>query len=335
MKSFRFIFLILITTHMTLKAQDYKEDILGAGFEQTVIRQPDDYEGSVITILIRKKAVHTTNRAVLYIHGFNDYFFQKEMAEEFTRHNYNFYAVDLRKYGRAHLPHQKLNNVRDLTEYYADIDSALQIIQKEGNQKVLLSGHSTGGLVAALYADSHNGSPLFSAVFLNSPFFDFNMNAIVKKIGIPYIAKKGLKKPDKTIKGGFTELYGKSLHKNDYGEWDYNLNWKPHIAPEVNYGFIRAIHSGHQKVKDSLTIDKPVLVLFSKKSITEKKWSDVLFTGDAILNVKDIESGARKIKGLVTLKPIDGGLHDLILSPKPVRENVYKVLFYWLDDFMN
>jgi len=63
--------------------------------------------------------------------------------------------------------------------------------------------------------------------------------------------------------------------------------------------------------------------------------SDVLLTGDAILNVKDIESGARKIKGLVTLKPIDGGLHDLILSPKPVRENVYKVLFYWLDDFMN
>ena len=32
----------------------------------------------------------------------------------------------------------------------------------------------------------------------------------------------------------------------------------------------------------------------------------------------------------VTVKAIAGGLHDLVLSPKPVRETVYLELFAWL-----
>jgi alpha-beta hydrolase superfamily lysophospholipase len=29
------------------------------------------------------------------------------MAEKFNQHGYDFYALDLRKYGRSHLSHQK------------------------------------------------------------------------------------------------------------------------------------------------------------------------------------------------------------------------------------
>ena len=32
--------------------------------------------------------------------GFNDYFFQAEMGRQFADSGYNFYAVDLRRYGR-------------------------------------------------------------------------------------------------------------------------------------------------------------------------------------------------------------------------------------------
>ncbi len=53
----------------------YKEDILQEGFEQTTIHQPDDYEGKVIATLIRKRKKTTTSKAVLYVHGFSDYFF--------------------------------------------------------------------------------------------------------------------------------------------------------------------------------------------------------------------------------------------------------------------
>lgn len=73
------------------------------------------------------------------------------MARRYRAHGYQFYALDLRKYGRSLLPHQHPNNVRDLREYHAHIDAALVVLQVEGCS-VLLSGHSTGRLVAAHYA---------------------------------------------------------------------------------------------------------------------------------------------------------------------------------------
>ena len=74
----------------------YQPDILGTGYEQATLNFPDDYEGKVVATLIRKKAAQPTKKAVLYIHGFIDYFFQTEMAERFNQHGFDFYALDLR-----------------------------------------------------------------------------------------------------------------------------------------------------------------------------------------------------------------------------------------------
>ena len=311
----------------------YNPDILGSDFEQMTIDQPDDYEGKVVCTLIRKKAINATPKAVLYVHGFNDYFFQKGMAEKFTGNGFDFYAIDLRKYGRSFLPHQKLNNLRDIKEYYADLDSALEQIKNEGHTSVLLSGHSTGGLVVSVYAHDHQDSKLFHSIFLNSPFYDFNSNFFLRKLAIPIVSTLGKNNPDKIMNGGFSPLYGLSIYKGDKGEWEYQLGWKPHVAPAVNFGFIRAIHLAQEKVKNGVNINVPVLVMHSKVSLYEKEWSDKLFTGDAILNVKHISENAQKIQGKVTIQAVEGGMHDLILSPKPVREKVYFDLFEWLKKF--
>ena len=113
----------------TMNNYSYQADILGEGYQQLSLNLPDDYDGKVIATLIRKKAAIATQKAVLYIHGFADYYFQKEMAEQFNQQGYNFYALDLRKYGRSKLPHQKLFYVRDLLEYEEEIHKALEIIQ--------------------------------------------------------------------------------------------------------------------------------------------------------------------------------------------------------------
>ena len=133
----------------------YQPDILGSGYEQLTLNFPNDYDGQVIATLVRKKAKTSTVKAVLYIHGFIDYFFQTEMAEQFNQHGYDFYALDLRKYGRSILPHQKPYYVLDLAEYNEEITSALNIIQDEGHNSIVLSGHSTGGLITTLYAAHH------------------------------------------------------------------------------------------------------------------------------------------------------------------------------------
>lgn len=308
----------------------YWTDILNNGFKQATIVQPPDYEGSVTCTVIRKLVTEKTEKAVLYVHGFNDYFFQEEMADRFVREGYNFYAVDLRKYGRSWLGHQKFNNVRDLSEYFPDIDAVLNIIKNEGSQKILLSGQGLGGLVVSLYAHDKRGKESFDAVFLNSPLFELHTRSILKKTAIPLIVKRAEKHPATLINLEINPLYGESLHQNAHGEWNYNLNWKPNIVPDVNYGWIRAVQNGLMTLSQGLQINKPVLILHAAKSIDEKKWSEVMFTGDAILNVEEIKLQTKNIEGQFSIQAVQGGMHDLILSKKPVRDEVYSVLFNWM-----
>jgi alpha-beta hydrolase superfamily lysophospholipase len=56
-----------------------------------------------------------------------------------------------------------------------------------------------------------------------------------------------------------------------------------------------------------------------------------MLTGDAILNVEHIDEQARKIQSNCTVKVVNKGMHDLILSPKPVRDEAYRMLFEWLN----
>jgi pimeloyl-ACP methyl ester carboxylesterase len=93
-------------------------DVLGAPYEQQTIDLGRDDEGPVTATLVRRRAERPTSAAVLYIHGFVDYFFQTHLADFWCGHGYDFYAVDLRKYGRSLQPHQTPNFCQSLDEYY-------------------------------------------------------------------------------------------------------------------------------------------------------------------------------------------------------------------------
>src|SRR5690349_14041311 len=95
----------------------WQPDTVLPGFEAAELRFADDYDGPVCATLIRRKVPQPAQRAVLYIHGWTDYFFQTHLAEEFTTHGYNFYALDLRKYGRSLQGAKQPNYCRDVNEY--------------------------------------------------------------------------------------------------------------------------------------------------------------------------------------------------------------------------
>jgi alpha-beta hydrolase superfamily lysophospholipase len=322
---------ILLLNFKSHAQMSYQEDILGGDFLKTTLYFPADYEGAVTATLCKKNSPKETKTAVLYIHGFNDYFFQTEMAEQYNQHGFNFYALDLRKYGRSILPHQKMNNVRNLNEYYAEIDESLKIINAEGNMKVVLMGHSTGGLLIPLYAADRQENPKFDAILLNSPFFEINLNKFILNKVLPSLIRKGENKPDKTFNAGLTAGYGESLHIDYHGEWSYDLNLKPNSPPKVNYGWIRAIRLGQLKLQAGLEIKQPVLVLHSDKSVFSRKWIPELHTGDAVLNVEDMQKYATALHGDVETSEIKNGMHDLILSEKSVRNYAYAVIFDWLN----
>lgn len=313
----------------SINSENYQPDILGNDFEQMTLNFPDDYEGKVTATLVRKLSENPSEKAVLYVHGFNDYFFQVEMAEKFNQNGFNFYALDLRKYGRSWLPSQKMNNVRDLKEYDAEINKALKIIEQENHSKVLLAGHSTGGLTLTYFA-SRTDNPMVKGLWCNSPFYDFNLGFFSETFGIPVISRLGKNYPDKKINGGFSPLYGQSLHQNFFGKWNYNLDWKPNVAEKVNFGFIRAIHQAQREIKKGVSINFPVLVMHAEKSSNPKKMSDEVFGSDIILSEKDIRKYAQKIQGNVMVLPFKDGIHDLVLSRKEVRKKVYQKLFDWI-----
>ena len=310
---------------------DYSADILGEGYKQQILNFPEDYEGRVIATLVRKKANHTTDKAVLYIHGYIDYFFQKEMAEQFNLHGYDFYALDLRKYGRSKLPHQTFFNVHDLREYDAEISRALELIEQESHHQVLLAGHSTGGLIATLYAAHYRQNSLIKALWVNSPFYEFNLSLAEKKLGIPLLSQVGRVLPRQPFPSKLNRWYVTSLHQSLKGEWDFDLNWKPVSAPTVLLSFVRAIHSAQKEIHKGVYIDIPVLVMHSHQTKNPKRWHKSVTQSDVILNVKDIRKYAKKIKGDVTIQSIQNGVHDLVLSAPAVREAVYQKLFQWLN----
>ena len=309
---------------------NYMPDILGTGFEQVTLDFPDDDQGKVVATLIRKKAAQQTNKAVLYIHGFIDYFFQKEMAEQFNQHGYDFYALDLRKYGRSYRPHQKYYYVKNLNEYDAEIHQALDIIASEQHESVVLAGHSTGGLIATLFAAHHLDHPTIKALWCNSPFYDFNMNILKKKLALPRLSKLGQKFPNLKFPSELNKNYVPSLHKDLSGEWDFNLTWKPTKYPKVYLSFVHAIFEAQKEIHAGAEIDIPTLVMHSHQTKNPKRMNRAAKTSDIILDVKDIEKYANKLQGDVTVITIKNGLHDLVLSASPVRIQVYESLFQWL-----
>lgn len=53
---------------------------------------------------------------------------------------------------------------------------------------------------------------------------------------------------------------------------------------------------------------------------------------DAVLDVADISKYGRLLGVSVTEATVGGGLHDLALSRKEVRDSMYTIIFNWLND---
>lgn len=302
------------------------------GFESFTIKQPRDHEGEVVCTLVRMHGKQRNRPASLHVHGFNDYFFHAEAAEVFNQNGIDWYGIDLRKSGRSYLPHQTFNGLTNINQYFDDIHAALKLIKAEGATSVLLMGHSLGGLAVSLFAARFGSQGLFDAVFLNSPFFDQNKDIVTKKILIPLVSALAKVFPRMRVPGGFSKFYGPSLHKNDFGEWKYQLLWKPHIAPMVNAAWVRAVYLAHQEFWKGINILEPVLLMFPDCNVRGIKWKESFHYGDAVVNINDNRKGASCMQAPIIIKEIQQAKHDLFLSVETTRKEVYRAIFDWLNE---
>jgi alpha-beta hydrolase superfamily lysophospholipase len=310
-------------------------DVLGPPYERHTIDLGTDDEGEVIATLVRRRAERPTRNAVLYVHGFVDYFFQTHLADFFVERGWDFYALDLRKYGRSLLPHQTPNFARSLTDYYPELDEAARIIrEQDGHDRLLVAGHSTGGLITSLWAHSRQGLGLVDGLFLNSPFFDFNVPWLFKHPVMAAAIAVNRRTPYRKIPTDNIGLYGQSLHTEHRGEWTYDLAWKPVLGFPVTAGWLEAIRRGQRRLRAGLGIDAPVLVACSTRTFRGKGWTEDARITDTVLDVEHIVRWAPRLGRRVTIARFDGGMHDLTLSGKDVRTEVFRELGRWAGAFV-
>jgi alpha-beta hydrolase superfamily lysophospholipase len=310
-------------------------DILGEPYLQRVIELPDDDEGIVIATLVSRHGSTPTNKAVLYLHGYNDYFFQTHLADFFIDRGYSFYALDLRKYGRSLQPHQTANFVRSLTEYFPEIDEAARIIRAEdAHDTLLLFGHSTGGLIGSLWAHARSHTGAVDGLVLNSPFFDLNVPWLMRRPVLATVGRLAGRLPYRPLPLKHPGIYGRSLHRDFYGEWGYELAWKPVFSFPVRLGWLSAVRNGQRRLRAGLDITAPILVAHSGASFRTLTWDDAAHDADTVLNVNHIARWAPALGRHVTVVRIDGGKHDLTLSREPARQRFFAETDRWLRAYV-
>ena len=288
----------------------WQPDALLPGFESLELAFPDDYDGAVVATLVRLPAGDAPRGAVLYVHGFSDYFFQRHMAERFSAEGYAFYALDLRKCGRSLLPHQRANFCKDIREYYPDLDAALQAI----GAPLLIAGHSTGGLLCSLYAQDGLRRGEIRGLWLNSPFFAWRMPNAWWRLKLRLAAVLGRFLPFLANPKALHPGYTRGLRE----DWEFDTRLKPLEGLPVYYGWIGAISDAQERVHRGLALGCPVLAMHSDDA-------------DVVLEWRDIARWSRTLGSRVTVLAFPGGVHDLVLSVRPVREAVFTELFAWAE----
>jgi alpha-beta hydrolase superfamily lysophospholipase len=202
---------------------------------------------------------------------------------------------------------------------------------------VLVYGHSAGGLIVSLWLDRLRSRGTtdrkgVTGLVLNSPWLDLQGPAILRArpTGAAIRALSRLRK-EMVVRPPTEGGYGSTLHRDYYGDFDYNLQWKPIGGFPVTFGWLQAIRRGHAKLHRGLDVGVPNLILRSDFSVREVVDPDAIQRGDAVLDVKQIARWAGCIGNRTTIVPIADAKHDVFLSVAESRDAAYRELDRWLD----
>jgi alpha-beta hydrolase superfamily lysophospholipase len=284
--------------------------------------------------------------AVLAVHGYTDYFFNTALADHFADRGFTFYALDLQKCGRSRRDGQTPHFITDLAQYDAELEHALTIVHEEGGRpdhptRVLVYGHSSGGLIVSLWLDRlRRRDPAAHAAIgglvLNSPFLDLQGPAVLRLpvtsaliAGLSRVRSKGVVRSP--TEGG----YGTTLHRDYHGEFDYNLQWKPVGGFPITVGWLHAIRRGQARLHGGLDVGVPNLILRSDHTVPESSDSASMQCGDAVLDVTQIARWAGCVGNRTTIVPVADAKHDVFLSLTRPRQAAYRELDRWLDDYVS
>jgi alpha-beta hydrolase superfamily lysophospholipase len=322
---------------------DWQSDILGEGFESCAFEATGG-DGVIRTATLVRYAPQqemapqtspvASRRAVLFLHGWSDYFFNAELARFWNDQGFEFFALDMHNHGRSLQPDTHGGYVADLANYDAEISAAVSMIserQPPAPLSLALMGHSTGGLVAALWVSRNPG--IVSHLVLNSPWLEMHGSSLVRRAAWTMVEPLARVRPEAVLRLPERGFYWRSISSSAEGEWTLDDRYRPPMAFPVRAGWLSAVLAGQAQVARGLRIDIPILVLLSGASANGPFWTEAMRRTDAVLDVNVIAVRALSLGQSVAVERIDGALHDVFLSRAEVRADAYRRLARWIRGF--
>ena len=314
----------------------WKQDVLGEGFEQLELSLPDN----AVATLVRYQSDEETDPEpvaagadVLYVHGWSNYFFQRKLASFWHRNGARFFALDLHNYGRSLRPGNTPGYVNDLRDYDGDLGAALEAMGRLPGKPLILLGHSTGGLTLSWWVHRHPG--VATALILNSPWLEFQGAEIGRRAISPLVQLQARRHPLAPLPVQDPGIYSRSLSSEFGGQWTYNKSWRPYRGFPVTGAFLNAVFQAQNAVDAGLSIDVPILTMLSTRDYLQPRWTETATEADVALNVDVVAHRALSLGNNVTVVRIPKAVHDIFLSPAPVRKNAYREMERWLGGYLN
>lgn len=262
--------------------------------------------------------------AVIHVHGYNDYFFQRHLAQAFTDAGHAFFGVDLDRAGRSlkssHVPHY----MADAAEQGVGIGGAVDAVRTVYPEvPIVIHAHSTGGLTAAIWAHDHQ--PDIAGLILNSPLFGLRTTPgdRLKRA----VARALLKRRPLTIVRNAASPYAARLAD----EWDFDTSLKRSHGVPVRAGWLAAVMTAQRRLRQGLDISVPVLVAHSDTCGPDRADNPHADVQDTVVDTAAIATLAPRLGAHVQTVVVQGGVHDLSLSAPAARQEYADAVLTWLD----
>ncbi|WP_171041248.1 alpha/beta hydrolase [Sinomonas susongensis] len=328
--------------------EDWRADFLGAGFEQRALLADSGPAGTLVRFVHSaagrddgdsaraRPAVQNTallcDTALLYVHGWSDYYFNTELAEFAVARGWRFYALDLPEHGRSLRPGGRPGYVPSAEHYLESIEAALDAVEGEGATRVVLMGHSTGGLAVALEAQRR--PERLSALVLSSPWLVPHGGRTAGRMLELALAARATANPDQVIPLPSRGYFWRAVAREAGGEWDLREDLRPRTAFPIRAGWLYGVLSAQRELLAGPRIAIPAVLLASTRSDTGLIWREHMRWRDAVLAIGPMRRAARAVCQSLDELLVEGGLHDVLLSAPSVRRGAYARLGAWFDSVL-
>lgn len=310
---------------------DVVPDVLGPPYTRQDIVVSDRWDPLTVATLVRRPLPGSPRALMLWVHGFNDYFFHRHISEQLARQGIELYALDLRRYGRSIRPGHLVNFTAELTDYYTELDAAVNIMRAtHPDAPLVLMGHSTGGLVCSLYARDRAPLNWIDGLVLNSPWLDMAEDDLLMTVLTNTVHATAAASPTTALPIPRRGVYSQTLHRTLHGEWDYDLDVKNPTTPPIRFGWLSAIRRGQARVIQGLDLNIPTLVIQAESSGQFRTITDQAFSSDVVLNVDIMHKRALTLGRNVVHHRVPDAMHDVFLSRYKPRQRSVEHVTEWL-----